>query len=57
MTKLSSIATKIMPTGLKEDCKSLLKLSEEYVQLPLIGNYVNVKSLFGHKKDEETSEV
>ena len=60
VTGLSSVATKIMPTGLKEDGQTLLKLPEKYVESPLIGNYVNVKTTRIHypniKIDENTSE-
>ena len=60
VTDLSSVATKIMPTGLKEDGQTLLKLPEKYVESPLIGNYVNVKTTRIHysdvKIDENTSE-
>ena len=60
VTDLSSIATKIMPTGLKADGQTLLKLPEKYVESPLIGNYVNVKTTRIHysdvKIDENTSE-
>ena len=58
--KSGGVATKIMPTGLKEDGQTLLKLSERYVESPLIGNYVNVKTTRIHysniKIDENTSE-
>lgn len=61
VTDLSSITTKVMPTGLKEDGQTLLKLPEKYVESPLIGNYVNVKTTRIHysdiKVDEETSEA
>ena len=60
VTDLSSVATKIMPTGLKEDGQTLLKLPEKYVASPLIGNYVNEKVTRIHysdiKVDEEMSE-
>lgn len=60
MTDLSGVATKIMPTGLKEDGQTLLKLPEKYVESPLIGNYVNEKVTRIHysdiKVDEEMSE-
>ena len=60
VTDLSSVATKIMPTGLKEDGQTLLKLPEKYVESPLIDNYVNVKTTRIHypniKIDENTSE-
>ena len=60
VTDLSSVATKIMPTGLKEDGQTLLKLPEKYVESPLIGSYVNEKVTRIHysdiKVDEETSE-
>ena len=60
VTDLSGVFTKIMPTGLKEDGQTLLKLPEKYVESPLIGNYVNVKTTRIHYSDikisEETSE-
>lgn len=60
VTDLSGVATKIMPTGLKEDGQTLLKLPEKYVKSPLIGSYVNEKVTRIHysdiKVDEETSE-
>ena len=60
VTDLSSVATKIMPTGLKEDGQTLLKLPEKYVESPLISSYVNEKVTRIHysdiKIDEETSE-
>ena len=43
VTDLSGIATKIMPTGLREDGQTLLKLPEKYVVSPLIDTYVNEK--------------
>lgn len=43
VTDLSGVATKIMPTGLKEDGQTLLKLPEKYVVSPLIDTYVNEK--------------
>ena len=51
VTDLSSVATKIMPTGLKEDGQTLLKLPEKYVASPLIGNYVNEKVTRIHYSD------
>ncbi len=61
VTDLSSVATKIMPTGLKEDGQTLLKLPEKYVESPLIGNYVNEKVTRIHysdiKVDDEISEL
>lgn len=61
VTDLSGVVTKIMPTGLKEDGQTLLKLPERYVESPLIDNYVNVKTTRIHysdiKIDENTSEV
>lgn len=60
VTDLSGVATKIMPTGLKEDGQTLLKLPEKYVNSPLINNYINEKTTRIHysdiKIDEETSE-
>ena len=56
VTDLSSVATKIMPTGLKEDGQTLLKLPEKYVESPLIGNYVNVKTTRIHYSDIKISE-
>ena len=56
LTDLSSVATKIMPTGLKEDSQTLLKLPEKYVESPLIGNYVNVKTTRIHYSDIKISE-
>lgn len=60
-TDLSSTYTKIMPTGLKEDGQTLLKLPEKYVESPLIDNYANVKTTRIHYSDikvsEETSET
>ena len=56
VTGLSSVATKIMPTGLKEDSQTLLKLPEKYVESPLIGNYVNVKTTRIHYSDIKISE-
>ena len=56
VTDLSSVATKIMPTGLKEDSQTLLKLPEKYVESPLIGNYVNVKTTRIHYSDIKISE-
>ncbi|MFR1178848.1 MAG: phage tail spike protein [Bacilli bacterium] len=60
VTDLSGVATKIMPTGLKADGQTLLKLPEKYVESPLIGNYVNEKVTRIHysdiKIDEEISE-
>lgn len=59
-TDLSGVATKIMPTGLKEDGQTLLKLPEKYVESPLINNYINIKTTRIHygdiKIDEEISE-
>lgn len=59
-TDLSGIYTKIMPTGLKSDGQTLLKLPEKYIESPLIGNYANIKTTRIHysdiKIDEETSE-
>ncbi len=43
VTDLSSVATKIMPTGLREDGQTLLKLPEKYIVSPLIDTYVNEK--------------
>lgn len=43
VTDLSGVATKIMPTGLKEDGQTLLKLPEKYVESPLIDAYTNEK--------------
>ncbi len=43
VTDLSGVATKIMPTGLREDGQTLLKLPEKYVVSPLIDTYVNEK--------------
>ncbi len=43
VTDLSGVATKIMPTGLKEDGQTLLKLPEKYVVSPLIDTYANEK--------------
>lgn len=61
VTDLSGVVTKIMPTGLKEDGQTLLKLPERYVESPLIDNYVNVKTTRIHysdiKVDENTSEA
>ena len=61
VTDLSSVATKIMPTGLKADGQKLLKLPEKYVESPLIGNYVNEKVTRIHysdiKIDEKMSET
>ena len=56
VTDLSSVATKIMPTGVKEDGQTLLKLPEKYVESPLIGNYVNVKTTRIHYSDVKISE-
>ena len=60
VTDFSNIATKIMPTGLKEDGQTLLKLPEKYIESPLIGSYVNEKVTRIHysdiKIDEEMSE-
>lgn len=56
VTDLSSVATKIMPTGVKEDGQTLLKLPEKYVESPLIGNYVNVKNTRIHYSDVKISE-
>jgi phage minor structural protein len=56
VTDLSSVATKIMPTGLKEDGQTLLKLPEKYVESPLIGNYVNAKTTRIHYSDIKISE-
>lgn len=59
-TDLSEVYTKIMPTGLKADGQTLLKLPEKYVESPLINNYVNIKTTRIHygdiKIDEETTE-
>ena len=61
VTDLSGVATKIMPTGLKADGQTLLKLPEKYVESPLIGNYVNEKVTRIHysdiKIDEKMSET
>ncbi len=58
---LSGVYTKIMPTGLKENGQTLLKIPEKYVSSPLIDNYVNTKTTRIHysdiKIDEETSEA
>lgn len=56
VTDLSGVFTKIMPTGLKEDGQTLLKLPEKYVESPLIGNYVNVKTTRIHYPDIKISE-
>ena len=56
VTDLSNVATKIMPTGLREDGQTLLKLPEKYVESPLIGNYVNVKTTRIHYSDIKISE-
>lgn len=56
VTDLSGVFTKIMPTGLKEDGQTLLKLPEKYVESPLIGNYVNVKTTRIHYSDVKISE-
>lgn len=56
VTDLSNVATKIMPTGLREDGQTLLKLPEKYVESPLIGNYVNAKTTRIHYSDVKISE-
>ena len=56
VTDLSGVFTKIMPTGLKEDGQTLLKLPEKYVESPLIGNYVNAKTTRIHYSDIKISE-
>ena len=56
VTDLSNVATKIMPTGLREDGQTLLKLPEKYVESPLIGNYVNAKTTRIHYSDIKISE-
>ena len=60
VTDLSGVATKIMPTGLKSDGQTLLKLPEKYVVSPLINNYTNIKTTRIHcsdiKIDENVSE-
>ncbi len=55
-TDLSGIRTRIMPTGLKEDGQTLLKLPEKYVDSPLLSNYVNVKHERIHYSDIKVSE-
>lgn len=59
-TDLSSVYTKVMPTGLQENGQTVLKLPEKYIESPLIDNYANVKTTRIHysdiKIDEETSE-
>lgn len=45
-----------MPTGLKEDGQTLLKLPEKYVASPLIGNYVNEKVTRIHYSDIKIDE-
>ena len=61
VTDLSSVATKIMPTGLKEDGQTLLKLPEKYVKSPLIDAYTNEKVTRIHyseiKIGEKMSEI
>lgn len=60
-TDLSGVYTKIMPTGLKSNGQTLLKLPEKYISSPLIDNYVNTKTTRIHyseiKIDEEISEA
>ena len=60
VTDLSGVAPKIMPTGLKADGQTLLKLPEKYVESPLVDIYVNEKVTRIHysdiKVDEEMSE-
>ncbi len=51
VTDLSGVATKIMPTGLKEDGQALLKLPEKYEDSPLINNYINEKTTRIHYSD------
>ena len=61
ITDLSSVYTKVMPTGLQENGQTLLKLPEKYIESPLIDNYANVKTTRIHysdiKIDEETTEA
>lgn len=56
VTDLSGVATKIMPTGLKSDGQTLLKLPEKYVDSPLINNYINEKTTRIHYSDIAISE-
>lgn len=56
VTDLSGVATKIMPTGLKEDGQTLLKLPEKYVISPLVNNYINEKNTRIHYSDIAISE-
>ena len=55
-TDLSGVYTKIMPTGLKSDGQTLLKLPEKYVDSSLINNYINEKITRIHYSDIAISE-
>lgn len=55
-TDLSGVYTKIMPTGLKSDGQTLLKLPEKYVDSSLINNYINEKTTRIHYSDIAISE-
>jgi len=48
---LSGVATRVMPTGLKEDGQTVLELPETFVESPLIGAYAKVRTQHIHYGD------
>lgn len=48
---ITEVVTRIMPTGLKADGQSVLKLPERYIDSPKIGDYVNPKIQRKHYSD------
>ncbi len=53
---ISEAVTRIMPTGLKADGQTVLKLPERYVDSPRINNYVNPKVQRKHYSDIKVGE-
>ncbi len=53
---ISEVVTRIMPTGLKADGQTVLKLPERYVDSPRINNYVNPKVQRKHYSDIKIGE-
>lgn len=53
---MSGVATRVMPTGLKEDGQTVLSLPETFVDSPLIDHYAKVRTAHIHYGDIKVEE-
>ncbi len=53
---ITEVVTRIMPTGIRADGQSVLKLPERYIDSPRIGDYVNPKIQHKHYSDIRVGE-